>query len=309
MNIDGVFEGGGVKGIAFVGAICCLEENGYKFSRIAGTSAGAIIASLLAVGYTGQELKNIMLNLDYNKLLDKRGLNHMPLFGKEIALVKYKGIYEGAKIENWLSTLFEKKKKTKFKDISINGKSILKIIAADITKKEILLLPDNLIKYGIDPMEFEICKAVRMSMSLPFFFRPVILNYNNSSSYIVDGGLLSNFPVWIFDVQGIPRWPTFGFNLVNLKKSAYKEATFLSYLSSLIDTMLNRNENIYVRDKDSIRTINIQTLGVSTTQFNISKDLSLKLYESGYKSAKMFLDTWDFKEYIRRYRTNNLLYG
>lgn len=303
MNIDGVFEGGGVKGIAFVGAVCYLEEKGFKFSRVAGTSAGAIIASLLAVGYTGEELKKIILNLNYNKLIDKRGLNRIPVLGNEIALVKHKGIYECNYIENWLASLFEFKKKTKFKDVMINGKSKLKIIASDISKKEILILPDDLIKYNIDPKEFEIWKAVRMSISIPLFFRPVKLKYNKTESFIVDGGLLSNFPVWIFDVIGIPKWPTFGFNLVNIKKGTNKEISFINYVSDLIDTMINRNEDVYVRDKDAIRIINIPTLGIGTTQFNISEEMSMKLFKSGYDSAKLFLNSWDFEEYIKKYRT------
>jgi NTE family protein len=305
LNIDGVFEGGGIKGIAFVGAVCCLEEKGYKFSRLAGTSAGAIIASLLAVGYTGEELKTIMLNLDYSKLIDKRGLNRIPVLGNEIALIKHKGIYEGNYIESWLASLFEQKKKTKFKDIMNNGRSNLKIIASDITKKEILILPDDLIRYDINPMEFEIWKAVRMSISIPLFFRPIKFQHNKSESFIVDGGLLSNFPVWIFDVSGIPRWPTFGFNLVNIKKSTKKEINFINYISDLIDTIINRNEDVYVRDKDSVRIINIPALGVGATQFNISKEMSTKLFQSGYESTKTFINTWDFEEYIKKYRTMN----
>lgn len=302
MNIDGVFEGGGVKGIAFVGGVCCLEEKGYKFSRMAGTSAGAILASLLAVGYTGEELKTIILNLDYNKLKEKRGLNRVPVIGNEIALIKYKGIYECSYLEKWLASLFEYKKKTKFKDIMINGKSNLKIIASDITKKELLILPDDLVKYDIDPMEFEIWKAVRMSISIPLFFRPYKLQYNKGESIIVDGGLLSNFPVWIFDVSGIPRWPTFGFNLINRKKTPNEGIGFINYISELMETIVNRNENIFVRDKDSVRIINIPTLGVGTTQFNITREMSLKLFKSGYESTKMFLDNWDFDNYIKKYR-------
>lgn len=303
MNIDGVFEGGGVKGIAFVGALCYLEEKGYKFSRVAGTSAGAIIASLLAVGYTAEELKTIILSLDYSKLIDKRGLNRIPILGNEMALIKYKGIYECNYIEDWLASLFEYKKKTKFKDIMINGKSNLKIIASDITKKELLILPDDLLKYDINPMEFEIWKAVRMSISIPLFFRPYKLQYNNSESFIVDGGLLSNFPVWIFDVNGIPRWPTFGFNLTNKKKSTNKEIGFINFVTDLMDTIVNRNEDVFLRDKDSVRIINIPSLGVGATQFNISRELSIKLFESGYESAKIFLNNWDFEEYIKKYRT------
>lgn len=302
MNIDGVFEGGGVKGIAFVGAVCALEERGYNFSRLAGTSAGAIIASLLAVGYTGKELKNIILNLEYNRLLDKKGINRIPVLGNEIAIIKHKGIYQGSYIEKWLTSLFEAKKKTKFKDIIINGSSKLKIIASDISKKEICILPDDLIKYNVNPMEFEIWKAVRMSISIPLFFRPIKLQYNRECSFIVDGGLLSNFPVWIFDVNRIPRWPTFGFNLVNNKKNADKDIGFINYITELMETIVNKNEEVYVRDKDSVRIINIPTLGIGATQFSINKDMSQKLFKSGYESAHKFLNTWNFEEYIKKYR-------
>ncbi len=134
------------------------------------------------------------------------------------------------------------KGKTKFRDVMFEGRRRLKIIASDITRKRIMILPDDLPQYGIDPMEFEIAEAVRMSTAIPLFYEPVILKYNrpmgtssaslkrahkrkfsaaenirrmrynNCESYIVDGGVMSNFPVWIFDVEGTPRWPTFGFS-------------------------------------------------------------------------------------------------
>lgn len=71
MKIDGVFEGGGVRGIAHVGAICALNERGYSFERVAGTSAGAIIAALLAAGYSCTELKDIISTLDYYQFTKK----------------------------------------------------------------------------------------------------------------------------------------------------------------------------------------------------------------------------------------------
>ena len=67
LECDAVFEGGGVKGIGLVGAIKAVEEFGYNFKNLAGTSAGAIVASLLAVGYTTNEIKSIMDGLEYSK--------------------------------------------------------------------------------------------------------------------------------------------------------------------------------------------------------------------------------------------------
>lgn len=307
MRADAVFEGGGVKGIALVGAVCYLEDIGYRWERLAGTSAGAIVAALLAVGYSGTELKKILMDLNYMMFLDKNLIQAIPILGKPISIVKYKSIYSGQFIETWIRELIEAKGKKNFGDITINGTSKLKVIASDITKRDILILPDDLIKYDIDPMKFEIAKAVRMSIALPFYFNPVKLNYSKGNSYVVDGGLLSNFPVWIFDVKNKPRWPTIGFKLnENLTKySASGKTDLISYILDLMGTFVDRNEEMYLNDKDSVRTIDIPTLGVKTTQFEISKELSLKLFNSGYEEAKKFTSSWNFEAYISKYRNTN----
>ena len=68
---DGVFEGGGVKGIGLVGSLTVFEEEGYTdWQRVAGTSSGAIVASLLAAGYSALELQDLIMDLDYGQLLD-----------------------------------------------------------------------------------------------------------------------------------------------------------------------------------------------------------------------------------------------
>ena len=64
LKIDAVFEGGGVKGIGLVGAVAVTEERGYQFENLAGTSAGAIVAALIAAGYKSDKLKEIIENLD-----------------------------------------------------------------------------------------------------------------------------------------------------------------------------------------------------------------------------------------------------
>jgi Predicted esterase of the alpha-beta hydrolase superfamily len=304
MKVDAVFEGGGVKGIGLIGAVCCLEDRGYDWHRFAGASAGSIIAALLAAGYTGKELKDIMLDYDYRNYLDKYKLEMLSFFRKSTSLFRDKGIYSGNPIESFVSDLLIKKGKTKFKDISVNGKSRLKIIASDITQKDMLILPDDISKYGINPMEFEIARAVRMSISIPLYFKPVKLSYNKGWNLIVDGGILSNFPLWIFDVEGIPKWPTFGLKLVgkSSNNTVLNKLDFVSFLLDIFNTMIDKNEEIYIRNKDAVRTIFIPTLGVSSTEFDITKDMKLKLFKSGYSSAENFLDSWDFKQYIAKYR-------
>lgn len=306
---DAVFEGGGVKGIGLVGAVCYMEKVGYRWKRFAGTSAGAIVAALLAAGFTGEELKEIIFNTDYRKFLSKDALQHLPVIGRPLGLLKERGIYTGDYIEQWIAGLLKAKNKTKFKDVFVNGEFILKIIASDITKKNILILPDGLYDYGIDPMEFDIARAVRMSIGIPFYFTPVVLHSKKGISYIVDGGILSNFPIWIFDVAGTPRWPTFGFKLIEEDKKLKKERRndFLSYSLSIIDTMLEKNESIYIHHKDYVRTIGIPTIDVGTTEFHISREKSKALYQSGMRSAAEFVKAWNFSKYVSAYRRENAI--
>lgn len=304
MYADLVCKGGGVKGIALVGALSYFEKQGYTWKRVAGTSVGAIVASMVAVGYSANEIKNIMFNLDYNDFEDKNILQSVPLIGSIIPLLISKGMHSGNYIENFLAEIFEKKGKKYFRDIYINGESRLKVIATDVTRHKLITLPDDLVEYNIDPQDFEIAKAVRMSLSIPFFYEPIKLNTKNETCYIVDGGILSNFPIWIFDVGDKPRWPTFGFNLYNdVKKTSNNPNRFIPFLTDVVETSLDTSEEIYFKDRDAIRIVNIPTLGINTVNFNVSKEQIKALYNSGYMSAKSFLENWNFNTYLKFYRS------
>ncbi|SDG07994.1 Patatin-like phospholipase [Fontibacillus panacisegetis] len=88
-------------------------------------------------------------------------------------------------------------------------KGKLRIIASDITSGRILVLPDDLERISIKSKGFEVARAVRMSYNIPYFFDPVLLRlppklskgkpFSEQFLHIVDGGLLSNFPLWLFD--------------------------------------------------------------------------------------------------------------
>ena len=107
VKADAVFEGGGVKGIGLVGAVAVAEERGYQWQNVAGTSAGAIVAALLAAGYTAAEMKEIMEKLDYKDFRDTGLLDKVPLVGKIASLIFEKGIYEGKWFENWMRGLLK----------------------------------------------------------------------------------------------------------------------------------------------------------------------------------------------------------
>lgn len=302
MKANLVCKGGGVKGIALVGSVAYLENKGYEWNDLAGTSAGAIVASLLAVGYTSSEIKGILYSIDYTKFRDSNKLHLIPYIGELGSLLFRKGLHSGNYIETFMTEKFESKGKLKFKDISKNGISRLKIIASDVTRKKLLILPDDLVEYGIDPLEFEIAKAVRMSTCIPLYYSPVTLKYKGQDCYIVDGGLLSNFPIWIFDSNSSPKYPTFGLNLTDeVPLDQDKHTNVISYLLDVVYTSLSTNEDVYYKEKDFVRIINIPTLGVGATDFNVSNTMKDNLYQSGFLSADLFLKNWNFDRYVSKY--------
>ena len=109
MEYNAVFEGGGVRGIAHVGAACVLEEAGYRLGFFAGSSAGAIVASLLAAGYPARELKSILMNLDFTQFLYESGAARFGRLGKAASLFTRFGLYDADFFERWLSELLAKR--------------------------------------------------------------------------------------------------------------------------------------------------------------------------------------------------------
>ena len=312
LKADAVFEGGGVKGIGLVGAIAVAEEEGYQWANVAGTSAGAIVAALVAAGYTAAEMKEIMQGLDYNNFTDTSLLDKVPLFGKIASLIFEKGIYEGKWFENWMRGLLRNKNIETFNDFVLEEykddeqyRFKLRVIASDITQGRLLILPQDIADFGIRPEDLNVAAAIRMSMSIPFFFEPVKLTNmkTNEVSYIVDGGLLSNFPVWLFDTEGTPEWPTFGFKLVEPEEGRPHQIRGpISLLTALISTMAEAHDARYIKDAQFVRTIPIPTLGVKTTEFDITAEKGEALYQSGRQAAENFFTAWNFANYVKRYR-------
>jgi NTE family protein len=87
LRADLVLEGGGVKGIGLVGAISVLEEHGYRFNRVAGTSAGSIIGALVAAGMDSAGMQDVMRTVDYSRFQDASGLSRLGFAGKGASLI------------------------------------------------------------------------------------------------------------------------------------------------------------------------------------------------------------------------------
>jgi NTE family protein len=187
----------------------------------------------------------------------------------------------------------------------------LQVIVSDVTERRMVVLPWDYRHLGwAHPDLVPVALAVRMSMSIPLFFEPVphVNQYTSREHTIVDGGMLSNFPVWLFDApQGQEaKRPTFGLKLIRKDtqselirqdfdlKSEFmkmlKKSETLGYFWSLVETMMEAHDRFYIDQRRFDKTIDIATLGVGTTEFDLSDERKNDLYESGREEAKKFLD-------------------
>ena len=311
-QVDAIFEGGGVKGVGLVGAVAVTEERGYSFQCMAGTSAGAIVASLLAAGYRAPQLKLFLDRLDYGDFCDGDALDRLPMVGRGLNICFEKGIFQGRFLQEWLRELLLRapRRVRTFADLRTDEddpryRYRLQVIATDISNGRLLTLPGDIARFGIEPDALDVAFAVRMSMSIPFFYEPVILKDGNGEDvYIVDGGVLSNFPVWIFDDgTSEPPWPTFGYKLVEPGGGGPQVISgAFSLAEAVLRTMLEAHDARYLEAASFVRTVAIPTLGVRTTEFDLSREKSEALYQSGRNGAEAFFAQWDFDAYKARFR-------
>jgi NTE family protein len=161
------------------------------------------------------------------------------------------------------------------------------------------VLPDDL---PGDPNAFSVAEAVRLSMSIPFFFVPGRLG----DALIVDGGILSNFPLWIYDEpdpRKPPAWPTFGFRLVDRREQQVAEVRSVTdILGAMFKTMMYASDRHYLSQRNEGRVIDldITKAGVKATQFNLGDEQKDRLYQIGYEGTRdFFLNQWDWKEHLR----------
>jgi len=327
LDADLVLEGGGVKGIALVGAISVLAEHGYRFHRVAGTSAGSIVGSLVAADMPIAELEETMRSVDYGRFKDESTVDRLGPLGKAASLVVESGIYEGRYLHTWLGNLLAAHGVHTFNDLRVTdpGSDLpadrayrLVVMASDISHRQLRRLPWDYPVFGMQCVDVPVADAVRASMSMPFFFEPVKLReqHTGDETWLVDGGMLSNFPVDVFDRHDDepPRWPTFGIKLSSRAKALGRDNTplhgTLGMTRAMISTMTGFFDHLHLDDPSVVaRTIFVDTLGVQSTDFDLDRETQQALFTSGQRAARDFLDGsdgepgWDFARYVETYRT------
>ena len=326
LTADLVLEGGGVKGLALVGALEVLDEADYSFPRVAGTSAGALVGSVVAALHTRGEnlerLHDIAVTLDYRRFRD-RGLPVNPpgplgVLADALAVVVEEGAYEGAYLRSWLRgvladlgvrTFGDLRRDDSGDDGGLHHRYGLVVTATDLSRRRLVTFPWDYPDYGLDPDEQDVVTAVRASASIPFFYEPVQLRGPQGTSTLVDGGLVSNYPISVFDREDgePPRWPTIGVRLDALQLSSDRDVSRVrgpvAMGVALVATAIEACQAEHVLRPDNVaRSITVTTDEVSAIDFGLSRAQQQRLRESGAAAATAFLSTWDWEAWLRDHR-------
>jgi NTE family protein len=324
--VDLVLSGGGVKFIGLVGAIVALMDAGYSIKRVSGVSAGSVVAAILAAAsngnrLTGDEVKELAFSVPLDKWRDS---GPVPYLGAAWGLVRETSMYRGDAAYDWIRSELKNLGVSSFGDLALDAGDPLEgppdklvVTVADLTAAQLVRLPwDYPRLYGLDPDEQLVADAVRASMAIPFFYRPVKLTgAGGATSTLVDGGVLSNFPIDTFDRHDgtAPRWPTFGITVLPrpteglgavmpaLKPLRLFEQTAL--LESLLTTMLAGHDHTHLsKPWVAARAILVESTSVGVLDFDAPRGRLEELYDSGYAAAQLFLSTWDWPAYLDRFR-------
>src|SRR5205814_10712075 len=178
---DGVFRGGGVKGLALAGALCGFAEHPTKpittWENVAGASAGAIIACYLATGHDAAQMLELMKKTNFSSFADFPA--HSKLLGGGRLLLRH-GMAHGNAFERWFDEVLEGATFGSVRKKSANGVAPewrLKVTGVDVTRRRLPVLPDDLVFHGepgaatpIGPHLAQFSRAARKGLAKPSSF-------------------------------------------------------------------------------------------------------------------------------------------
>ncbi len=292
-------KGGGIKGIAYVGAINALDSAKlFKgIQRVAGTSAGSLMALMVSCGYSASQIEELMFSLDFKKL--SSGTNPLRL------LTKY-GVHSGDYLLSYIEHVVEKSPhgllaKSTFADMQRAGCRELYVFAMDINAQSIVEF-----SYNSTP-DVCVAEAIRASMSIPIYYKAWQFSNSKPNNHIfVDGGITFNYPLDFFDHTNFsdnpdePNNESIGLYLTSKNPAPPSQLKYNEpgeFIKQLFEAFTDAQD--IVEDEDTVHhshTIFIDDFNLSGTDFNLTHEEVMKLIESGKNSTIEFLESYKLEK-------------
>ncbi len=320
-----VFEGGGVKGMGYIGAMQVMSQRGFldHIDRVGGASAGAINALIFSLGYDIPTQRDILSSTDFKEFMDNS-------FGyiRDFRRLWFEfGWHKGDFFSEWAGELIKEKlgnNQATFNDLKNAGCPDLYVIGTNLSTGY-----SEVFSWERVP-DMPLVTALRISMSIPLFFRAK--RFGERKDVYVDGGVMMNYPVKLFDRQKyinmemekeaarsveyynrenarflmerpqsspyVYNRQTLGMRLDTAQEIGlfrYEEPvegreikTFPTYARSLISALMQVQENKHLHSDDWQRTLYINTLDVKTTDFDLSDKKKMDLIDQGINGAENY---------------------
>lgn len=269
-----ILSGGGIKGISHIG-FCKVIVKQYNIKHWIGCSAGALIAFMFVIGYTINEIEKIIINCDYNSLINFDSIKYS-------SLIQNKGFLDPINLENMFKgILYHKigKYDISYRDLYMLTKIKLTTVTTNITKKRC-----EYWNYEFCP-NFSVINGIMCSSNVPILFIPKKNKYNND--LYIDGAVTNNFPINIVKTNFLGHnlinvhWKTEIINnaKINISKKYYNIVEFFIDLILLIS-----EKDVLMTDDQIKRTLNIIS-DVDTFDINISKEKRIELIKTSYETT------------------------
>lgn len=266
-----LFSGGGMRGVAFIGVVRCLEEKGYDIKNYYGVSVGSMFALLLSIGFTSEELTEIVIKKNFSELSDINLRSFLTKFGLDT----------GNNIIKWIQDTM--KQKGIQEDITFDE-------LYSKTMKKLCIFAANLVTHQMTCFDYtktpklKVLDAIRMSMSIPLIFTPKKLN----GDIHVDGGVVNNFPV---DLIQEPSNQCLYFKLNKKMEPELVNKSFFTYVIQVFNCyILARKRDDTEEDEKKNSIIHIQTSVMDTVNFNMNEERKMELINTGYTITKTRLE-------------------
>ncbi len=309
-----VLKGGGIRGIAYTGAIKVMEEQHVLqgIEKVGGTSIGALVGAMLSIGMNAGEIEQAMRNLDVASFND----GEWYFVGGSHRMKHKYGWYKGEQLEQWLSTMI----------LQHTGNDTLtlaqlhQLALKDHRYKDLYVTATNLSRQRAEIFSWEnrpdmrVTTAVRTSVSIPLYYTAINLdslghtcahNDTNCDVY-ADGGLTANYPLRMFNAPddnalGIINQYTLGLKLERPEQighdrnngiiAPYKIRSLGNYMGALYNLTIEGLNPPVRYEEEQQHTIYISTSNMSPKVRKITPEQKQQLYDNGMKAAKDFFQS------------------
>ncbi|MCA9750173.1 MAG: patatin-like phospholipase family protein, partial [Romboutsia sp.] len=242
-----------------------------KIKRVIATSAGSIVGLMILLDFTLEEMFEFVMDHNFNEISeDDTILTNISRFSVNF------GFFSSIVLENWIIKILSFKKiklDIKFLEFQRLIKKDLILTCTCLNTNELKLMSAE------ETPDISIINAIKIAMSLPFVFEPVILD----NIFYVDGALISNYPFEIVYKYDPDLKSTLGFNLYSDIHRENKIYGLIGYIDSIVKSITAHQNKKYSN------TIMINTKDITTVDFNISDDQKYKLFGRGYRAARDYL--------------------